>query len=371
MSAVVTGHRWSTWDDDLRPKYLRRKLNLAVVLMLVLLPLLFTGCGFKNRPLPPQQVVPKPITDLHYALSEKGVTLTWSYPTETVTGKDLQEVSEFVLYRAVVPVESFCKTCPIPFGNPVTLPGDALPRKGKKIGRYETMLLRPGNIYFFKIRAKNGWFAESDDSNVVSFLWDTPPAAPAGLTAKAGDGLAMLRWQPVRARIDGSPLRGTVRYRVLRSDNSRDFTALGKEHTETGYTDKGLRNGHKYFYKIQSVESGPHGQVAGGFSDIVSVIPVDQTPPPVPRGVRVIRSGSEIRVFWEPVPGRDLKGYRIYRRQGQSGKWVRIGEVNAPYVMYVDHTVMAAGGPLYYAVSSIDHREPANESDRSAAVQVR
>ncbi|MCI5145287.1 MAG: hypothetical protein D3923_07085, partial [Candidatus Electrothrix sp. AR3] len=94
------------------------------------------GCGYKTLPMAPQAVVPLPITDLRYELSEKGVALYWSYPRDTVTGDDLDEIDSFTLYRAEVPEEDYCDTCPIPFGPPINLPGGSLPDKGGKTGRY-------------------------------------------------------------------------------------------------------------------------------------------------------------------------------------------------------------------------------------------
>ncbi len=347
----------------------RTRAGLSLLLALVLA--ILAGCGYKDRPVPPQQVVPRPITDLRYQLSEKGVTLSWSYPIETVTGRDLTEISSFELYRAVVPVDSYCDTCPIPFGTPIELPGGVLPGEGRKTATYEATLLRPGNLYFFKVRSRNGWWAESADSNIVSFLWNIPPRAPAGLKAEAGDHQVTLRWQPVATHLDGSPVTGRVEYQVLRSLGGGSFVPVGKPVSATTFTDTRVRNGRKYFYRVQAVEVYKQGRVGGGFTAPVAATPVDRTPPAPPLGVRAVLTGMGVKVFWQPVNESDLKGYRVYRRLPGDRAPERIGEVEAPNIMFVDRNPPADAARIFYSVSSIDNHTPANESVSSPEVMIK
>ncbi len=349
----------------------RYRMRAVLPLLLVFLLSALAGCGYKDRPVPPQQVVPRPITDLRYQLSEKGVTLYWSYPIETVTGRDLTEISSFELYRAVVPVDSYCDTCPIPFGSPISLPGGALPGEGKKTATYEATLLRPGNLYFFKVRAKSGWWAESADSNIVSFLWNIPPRAPSGLEAVAGDHQVTLHWQPVDTHLDGSPVTGRVEYQVLRSLGGGSFAPVGQPVGTTSFTDTGVKNGRKYFYRVQAIEVYEQGRVGGGSTAPVAATPVDRTPPAPPLGVRAVKTGMGVKVFWQPGGESDLKGYRIYRRLPGDKAPVMIGEVDAPSVMFVDRNPPADAARLFYSVSSIDNRTPANESASSPEVMIR
>jgi hypothetical protein len=137
-----------------------------------------SGCGYKTLPVSPQAMTPRPVTDLSHELTSKGAALHWTFPDRTVTNEKLTELDSFQLYRAEVPKESYCDTCPIPFTtSPITLPGGLLPDKGHRQGSYEEGLLRPGTMYFFKLRSKSGWLAESEDSNVVSFVWEKPTVA--------------------------------------------------------------------------------------------------------------------------------------------------------------------------------------------------
>ena len=67
----------------------RPSLQLSLALTVLILLAVLAGCGYKDKPVPPSQIVPKAVTDLQYQLDEKGVTLYWSYPRETVTGDKL------------------------------------------------------------------------------------------------------------------------------------------------------------------------------------------------------------------------------------------------------------------------------------------
>ncbi len=338
----------------------------AVLVMLVIL----AGCGFKTLPVAPQAVVPVAITDLRYELSEKGVTLYWSYPIETITGDDIPMIDSFILYRAVVPTESYCETCPIPFGKPIVLPGGVLPGQGRKTATYDATLLRPGNLYFFKVRSKTGWLAESADSNLVSFIWQIPAAAPTGLTAEVKDSVVKLRWQPVTTHIDGTQVTEPVRYQVSRSVGGSSFTNIGEPVADTDTVDSQVANGRKYFYRVQAITVYDKGTVGGGFSESVAATPLDQTPPAPPTGVKAVRTGAGIKIFWDQVQETDLKGYRVYRRVSGEDNPVPAGEVEAPYTLFEDRRSHADGVRLFYSVSSIDQSEPPNESVKSPEVMI-
>ena len=341
--------------------------GLLAVLFLLLLP---GGCGFKTMPVAPQTVVPRAITDLRYQISEKGVTLFWSYPIETVSGDDLTDIANFMLYRAVIPADSYCETCPIPFGKPIILPGGALPGEGRKTGIYESTLLRPGNLYFFKIRSKTGWLAESADSNVISFIWQIPPMAPTDLKGEVKDSAVALTWKPVTVHIDGTPITRPVKYQVSRSLGGTAFTNIGVPIAATSLVDTSVSNGRKYIYRVQAVTVYDEGTVGGGFSENIVATPVDQIPPAPPVDVKAVHTASGNKIFWNPVEDSDLKGYRIYRRLSGATTAVKIGEVSEQFTLYNDQGFPENAVRLFYSVSSIDGSNPPNESVRSPEVMI-
>ena len=328
--------------------------------------ILLGGCGYKTLPVAPQASMPRPITDLTCELTGTGAVLHWTYPKETATGEDLQQIDSFQLYRAELPESDYCETCPIPFGSPISLPGGLLPDKGRRQGSWETDTLRPGSIYFFMLRSRSGWLAESDDSNVVSFTWATPPAAPSGLTADAGDGQISLRWQPVTTRFDGSPLRAPVKYQLARSTDGGSFSNISGQIVTPYYIDKEVQNGRKYAYRVQALT----GAVGGGFSLTVETGAIDRTPPEPPTHVKAVRTAASVKVYWDRGEEKDLAGYKVYRRIGEGGPEL-LGKVMEPYNLFEDKNPPAKGSKVWYSVSSFDLSNPSNESQRSDEASLR
>ena len=349
---------------------MRKGRHIAGFLLLAGALLFVVGCGYKNYPVPPENVVPKPIEDLRYTVDEKGVNLTWSYPVQTVKGTDLQEISSFELYRAVVPLADYCGTCPIPFGEPQILPGGISVQETRRQGTYLTSLLRSGHKYFFKVRSRTSWWASSDDSNIVSFVWHTPTKAPEGVKAEIGDGKVTIRWSPVTAYMDGRKVDMPVEYQVLRSHGGRGFEAMGEPVSGTEFVDRRFTLDQKYFYKVQSLLL-LEGNIAGGStSEEISAIPVDMRPPSPPTGVGVIGMEKGIKVYWEKSTESDVAGYRIYRRAANQQTPILLGETNAATLSFTDGQVPGAVR-MYYSVTAFDTAKKPNESEHSMEVTLR
>jgi uncharacterized protein len=345
--------------------HLMRTTVLAVVLMLM------AGCGYKNSPVPPESVVPQPIEDLRYTVSDQGVSLTWSFPVKSIRGKILEDISSFELYRAEIALDDYCGGCPIPFGKPLEIAGGApLDQQVRRVARYESNLLRSGHRYFFKVRSRTSWWATSGDSNIVSFVWYQPAAAPTDLQAVAGDGEISLNWQPVTALTDGSAPVGEIRYQVMRSVGGKDFSPIGEVQRATTFIDRAVQNGTRYFYTVQSMMVYRDELVNGGVSSAVAAVPVDLTPPLPPAGVTAVATDVGVKVFWERNSDADLGGYRVYRRAADQDDYQFLGTVSPEYTLYDDRKV-SPGVRYYWAVSAFDQATPANESAVSREATIR
>ena len=293
--------------------------------------LLFAGgCGFKNHPVPPDTVVPKAIKDLRFDAEAKGMKLSWSFPIETIKGSNIDDLASFELYRAEVPLKDYCGNCPIPFAEPLKQPGGVTMEDGKK-RRADYMLtdLRPGYKYFFKIRSRTSWFAESADSNIITFVWNIPAKAPEGLTAKAGNGQVVLNWQPVTALQDGSALEKPLQYQIWRSAGGKEFEKIGVAERGTSFIDHNVANKQKYAYQVQAQLKIGGEIVGGGTTQPVSTLSVDLTPPAPPSGVTAIGTDMGIKVLWEKSPEEDLGGYKVYRRNAENTAAEFLGDCSA------------------------------------------
>ena len=60
---------------------------------------LLVSCGRKTAPVPPQAIIPAPVSDLAYQLDAKGVTLFWSPATRTEQGGRLPVIEKFLIER--------------------------------------------------------------------------------------------------------------------------------------------------------------------------------------------------------------------------------------------------------------------------------
>ncbi len=341
----------------------------GVVVLMVWLS--FTGgCGYKKPPLPPNSVVPQAINDLRHAIDTKGVELTWSYPVDTIKGTNIEAIDSFALFRAVVPLADYCGTCPVPFGEPLDLPGGQNTVETRRKGKYQESLLRTGHRYFYKIRSRTSWWASSKDSNIVSFTWHIPAKAPEGLVLTSEGKHLVLSWKPVTLLLDGTTASAPLKYQVLRSIGGKGFKNLGKPRSKVSYVDKDVEKGNKYFYKVQSVMDVEGELAKGGVSKVVNAVPKDVTPPMVVMGVTAVRTSSGIKVIWDPGSDADLAGYRVYRRTGKEKDWQLLGDVGLSYTIFVDDDV-PEGAKVFYSVSAVDEAEPANESLKSDEATLR
>jgi len=335
------------------------RLLLAVAFLLSL-----AACGRKTLPIPPQDAVPLAIRDLRYQQDENKVVLTWTYPNETTAGSELPGLHSFLVLRAVVPEADFCSGCPVPFSSAVEVEAATAITDGKKRqARYTETILRPGHRYFYKVQTKAGWRLISEDSNTVSFAWDSPATAPAELMAEAGDGTVHLRWQPVATLIDGQPLPGVVSYQVYRLA-AEGFRPVGDPVAEPTYTDAGLRNGQTYSYQVRAVRESNGTKLVGLASQTVGETPRDLTPPAPPLGLSGVLVSGGVKLLWERGSDKDLAGYRIYRRMPEEKKLLLIGEAGREAMSYIDPITEAPNG-AYWAVTAVDAATPANESASS------
>jgi len=331
--------------------------------------LLAGGCGFKNKPVPPESVVPQAIDDLRYTVNDKGVQLTWQYPVKTIKGSSLDDISSFQLFRAEIPIDEYCGSCPVPFTEPVQVDGGPpLDGQTRRKVTFDTNLLRPGYKYFFKVRSRTSWFADSADSNIITFVWFDPVAATGKVSAVPGDRQVSLSWQPVVLKNPGKDLK--VKYQVLKSLDGKDFAKAGDPVAGTSYIDRQVNNGQKYLYTVQTLTEFKKELAEGGISKEVVVTPVDLPPPVPPSGVTAVRTEAGIKVFWDRSEAADLAGYRVYRRPADKDSYEVLARVEPNFTLFVDSK---AGENIryYYAVTALDGATPANESSKSKEATVR
>ena len=129
----------------------------------------------------------------------------------------------------------------------------------------------------------------------------TPPSAPTGLVATAGENRVGLSWT-ANAESD------LATYRVLR-DGVEVATVTGTSHTDTGLT-----NGTTYAYRLVAVDT--HGNRSAP-SASASATPVDGPPAP-PTGVTAVPGDRRAVVSWTAPADPDVVGYRVLADDGST-----------------------------------------------------
>jgi uncharacterized protein with FMN-binding domain len=160
-------------------------------------------------------------------------------------------------------------------------------------------------------------------------------AAPAGVTATAGNATVALKWTAVS---------GATGYQVFRG------TTLAGSVTTTSFTDKGLTNGTQYTYTLKAVV----GTATSAASAPVLVTPTPPAPPHVngqpltaPTGLAAVSTTSldtgAVELTWNAVSG--ATGYTIYKDGVQLGTSTSPNyKPAAPTNAYHLYTVKATDG---------------------------
>jgi hypothetical protein len=126
-----------------------KRLGLAVIVLL----LFGSSCGKKGEPRAPELVAPKTITNLTARPGLGSVILTWSRPSEYVDGKELKDLSSFVIFRKEV--SQSCPDCPVPYRQLTTFYVEDREKFAKqKQYRFDDQEVRPSSIYRYRVSSQ-------------------------------------------------------------------------------------------------------------------------------------------------------------------------------------------------------------------------
>ena len=176
----------------------------------------------------------------------------------------------------------------------------------------------------------------------------TPPPAPTGLAASAGDSQVALVW---------SATAGAGGYNVKRAlTGNGPFTNIASGLTLTNYLDPGLANGTTYFYVVSGTNYGGEGSNSAPVSALPGL-------PPAPTGLAATAGNGEVDLQWNTVP--TATSYNIKRATTNTGTYSIITSVvGAP--TFADGSV-ANNTTYWYVVSAVDaYGEGTNSSPANA-----
>lgn len=169
------------------------------------------------------------------------------------------------------------------------------------------------------------------------------PSPPTGLrVAGVASGAVALAW-------DGTdePVVGYVIERATSSGGP--FSQVAGPVGGTSFTDGGLTNGTRYWYRIRAVDSAGARSSPSG---TVSAVPVDTGRPAPPTFLIKEPLGDRVRFSWGPSPSSGVVGYRVLRATSPGGPYAdRSGLIDT--TSYVDGPLPVAV-PYYYVVVAED-----------------
>lgn len=147
--------------------------------------------------------------------------------------------------------------------------------------------------------------------NYMSFAVASPPAAPTGLTATAGNTQVALSWTGNSAATSYNVYRGT-------SSGGESGTPVATGITGTTYTNTGLTNGTKYYFKVAAVDASG----TSGMSNEASATPNSNeapyggTPWPIPGTIYADEYDT----------GGQNSGYYVTSTNGTDNGWRTTGD---------------------------------------------
>ncbi|MGO9230350.1 MAG: SBBP repeat-containing protein, partial [Bryobacteraceae bacterium] len=114
---------------------------------------------------------------------------------------------------------------------------------------YSDSSVTSGTIYYYKVAAVNGSGTSALSAETSATPQPSAPSAPTGLTATAGNSTVVLSWNASSGATSYNVYRGTT-------TGGESMTAIVTSITSVSYSDTGLTNGTKYYYKVAAVNSG-------------------------------------------------------------------------------------------------------------------
>jgi hypothetical protein len=136
------------------------------LIMAVVLALAVGACGRKGEPRAPELATPQTIKNLSARSDRSGIVLTWSRPTAYVDGKELTDLTSFVIFRKDLSLS--CPDCPVPY-RPLTTVNVEDRERFVKLKQYRFIddNVQPKTIYRYRVSSQLKDGSLSEPSNEV------------------------------------------------------------------------------------------------------------------------------------------------------------------------------------------------------------
>jgi predicted phage tail protein len=183
-----------------------------------------------------------------------------------------------------------------------------------------------------------------------------PPSAPSGLTAIGGNAAVTLSWTATSGAASYSVYRGTAA-------GAEAVKPIATGITTTAFTNTGLKNGKKYFFRVRAVNSFG----TSGLSNEAAGTPVPSAPA-APTGLTATAGNARVKLKWTANPG--AKSYNVYRGTATGSEGVT---PIATGITGVAHTFagLANGQPYFFKVAAVNAGGSSPLSNEASATPVK
>jgi hypothetical protein len=328
---------------------------------------LFLACGKKGPPLPPASRGPHPVATIEVRQHGDRIEVSFVMPEARAPGA-ASTISRAELVRVTYAPGG----APPPDADAFRRRGEVVEVRAATVEPRTTMQLvdppphggasAPGTTLRYGVRLYDQRNRTSTLAVAPDLVLAEPPAAPAGLHGEPTADGVRLAWEGAK----------DARYNVYRW--SEGSTAPQRPLNErplavTEYLDASASPGSRLVYTVRAIFVEPPPYIESADATPITIDVVDTFSPAPPSGLVAVQEGLAVRLFWDPGAERDLAGYRVYRREGADGDWVRIGPDPVDRPLFLDDTI-SAGQTISYRVTAIDRATPSNESVPSDAVEI-
>lgn len=339
-----------------------------LICVVAVVPLL-TGCGKRRPPQPPIERVQQRTELLSGVQRGNQVLLSWPAPLRNAPNSSVQSIRRIDVYRLAEK-----PTAPLP------LTEEEFAARSNLIGSvtYDQIKNAKGELTYTdqlelageptRLRYAVRYVNESGQRAAFSNFLLIEPAAriaqpPTLLSAgnEVSEAGINLTWQAPAANIDGTTPVNVLGYNVYRldSEGAEDSGApLNAALVEgTQFLDKNFKFGDSYRYLVRSVSLGTEGaQVESLNSNVISISPRDTFPPSAPGPVTLAAVAGRISIFFPANLESDVAGYNIYRSTDPNlakDKWARLNRELLTKTTFLDDNV-ESGKVYYYYVTAVD-----------------
>lgn len=222
---------------------------------------------------------------------------------------------------------------------------DQLQGSGKL--NYTDERVTPGKNYYYKVRPVTSSGGTQGTGSYSS--------AALGRTIAKAQFRSITSVNSQTIRIGWKKVTGAKSFQIYRSTTKKG--GYRKIATVSGgtrkYTDKTVKGGRKYYYKLLSVGELNGKKITSGYTEPVSLRALAQ--------VRITSVGATqddaLKVKWKKVAG--ATKYKIYRSASQGGKYKKVAtvEATAKELQYYTDRKITSGVHYYYKVQAFSSDE--------------